>query len=196
MHGVHDYMATWAHSCMGTLVHRDTGPWVRDAGPLILPQMHPPERGSLRLFQTLLPGSLSHVNRVTTPRPAKHILQNCPHFGTGSPSREFCTLRAHCGDWGGGGGGKGVATGCTPVPVLALPAELITAGLCERDSQEGMGCKAPIGFPALLSPQLAPSSAGTAANQPGALSSALHANSPRLLPAAIEDSGGAPRLCR
>lgn len=103
MHGVHDYMDTWAHSCMGTLVHRDTGPWVRDAGALILPQMHPPERGSLRLFQTLLPGRLSHVNRVTTPRPAKHILQNCPHFGTGSPSREFCTLRAHCGDWGGGG---------------------------------------------------------------------------------------------
>lgn len=98
MHGVHDYMDTWAHSCMGTLVHRDTGPWVRDAGALILPQMHPPERGSLRLFQTLLPGRLSHVNRVTTPRPAKHILQNCPHFGTGSPSREFCTLRAHCGD--------------------------------------------------------------------------------------------------
>ena len=96
---MHSYMGKWVQEYMGAQVQVDTGrqawgcrgmqgPWVhRCTSPWAHRAPFVRGRAAPRLFGCSFRAG-SHVDPVTVLGPAKHILQNCPRFGTWGSSRE------------------------------------------------------------------------------------------------------------
>lgn len=74
-----------------THAHRYRGTWVQ--GALFSPQPAPPGAGQPQGCFGCSFRTGSHVNQVTVQALAKHILQNCPRFGTWGSSREVCAWK-------------------------------------------------------------------------------------------------------
>ena len=89
---------TGVHGCTGTRMHGSVGTWVhRYTGTRVQGYMGAQVQGYVGA-QTPFSQPRSHfgcsflagsrADQVTALRPAKHILQNCPHFGPWGPARE------------------------------------------------------------------------------------------------------------